>query len=112
MTLTMAEKQTKRWKDFLNFCDECSTSNWWFGGVDDTRHQLIPKIGRGLQLNTWTDPVGKNRITTHLDREKRIFEAFCRRARLDLNSNPASDFEWLVVNADLILTHLSARSPK
>ncbi|MEJ0020735.1 MAG: FRG domain-containing protein [Acetobacteraceae bacterium] len=85
------------WSAFMKLCDECAVSNWWFRGVESSAHTLTPKVGRGLEGRDWKGPVQAGRKTTHEQRERRVFEAFQRRARLDLQFLPTSTFEWLAL---------------
>jgi FRG domain len=60
-------------------------------------YKLVPKVGRGLEGKDWDGPVGPGRKATFADRERRIFEAFKRRARLELSVMPRTEFEWLAL---------------
>jgi hypothetical protein len=86
-----------KWEEYLQFCNEHALANWWFRGVTDSTYSLLPKIGRGHEREKWTVPVGKSTRATPEDRERRVFEAFRRRAHLELQVRPESDLEWLAL---------------
>ena len=85
------------WSDFLEFCNEHARANWWFRGISRKTYELIPKAGRGFGDKNWYGRVGKGHRATFADRERRIYDAFKRRARLGLQFLPATDFEWLAL---------------
>jgi hypothetical protein len=92
------KKLTKTtWEKFLSFCNKHAETNWWFRGLSDVEHELVPKVGRGSENERWDGPVEPGRKDTFADLELRIFDAFKRRAVLGLQVRPQNDFEWLAV---------------
>jgi hypothetical protein len=93
----MSSKSVSAWTNFLNFCNKHALTQWWFRGISNASYKLVPKVGRGLEGKDWDGPVGPGRKATFADRERRIFEAFKRRARLELSVMPRTEFEWLAL---------------
>ena len=97
----MPKKSTAadHWCDFLEFCNKHAVANWWFRGISRNTYKLIPKAGRDRECEgkDWYGPVEHGRRATFADRERRIFDAFRRRARLELPFLPATEFEWLAL---------------
>jgi FRG domain len=85
------------WRDFLEFCNDHAKANWWFRGISRKTYELIPKAGRGFEDKNWYGRVSAKSLATFADRERRIFDAFRRRARLELQFLPTTDFEWLAL---------------
>src|SRR5215471_3267665 len=87
------------WRDFLEFCNKHAVANWWFRGISRNTYKLIPKVGRGSEFEDkdWYRPIEERRRDTFADRERRLFDAFRRRARLELPFLPETDFEWLAL---------------
>lgn len=98
MTKRKKEEKTGSdlWLDYLEFCNRHALTNWWFRGVSDVNHSLIPKVGRCYPENVWTKPVKKNGATPE-QYEKRVFNAFQRRAHLELGNVTRSTLEWLAI---------------
>jgi hypothetical protein len=88
--------ETTEWRKFLDFCNEHASAPWWFRGISNAKYNLIPKVGRRQEGKDWYGPVRRGGATL-ADREFRIFEAFRRRARLDLQFLPGTEFEWLAL---------------
>lgn len=95
--MTAEKKRRVSWEAFLTFCNDHAVANWWFRGVSDTAHELVPKVGRGTEDENWNGPVGRGRSDTFADLEIRVFEAFKRRAVPVLRVRPQNPFEWLAV---------------
>jgi len=85
------------WSRFLDFCNKHALAAWWFRGVTNAKYKLIPKAGRGFEGRNWYGPVERGKGATFVDRERRIFEAFKRRARPELRFIPETEFEWLAL---------------
>ena len=87
------------WRDFLEFCNKHAVANWWFRGISRNTYKLIPKVGRGSEFEDkdWYRPIEERRRDTFADRERRLFDAFRRRARLELPFLPETEFEWLAL---------------
>jgi len=81
--------------EYLEFCNKHALSNWWFRGVSDVNHELIPKVGREYPNDSWNKPL-QNGIAP-VTYEKRVFTAFKRRAQLELGGVVRSDLEWLAI---------------
>ena len=75
-----------RWDEFLDFVNRHSRADWMFRGVSDTRHLLVPKIGRPFLLDRYSPA-----------RERAIFKTFKRRAGLYADRMPQGDLEWLAL---------------
>jgi len=90
------EEEREAWTKFLDFCTDHARSSWWFRGVSDTSHTLVPSIGRNLRDERWYEPT-KPRTIDHFTREKRLLRAFQRRARLELRIPLESKLEWLAI---------------
>jgi FRG domain len=84
------------WHEFLEFCTNHARSSWWFRGVSDTSHLLIPSIGRGLEGEDWYEITGSSGMT-HFKREQRLFRNFQRRSRLEIRTPPEAKLEWLAI---------------
>jgi hypothetical protein len=92
--------QSDHWRLFLDFCSDHARANHWFRGVSDSSHKLIPKIGRPHQEITWgwsETRLENKRVINLGQRERRVFNAFRRRARLGLQFIPTTDFEWMAL---------------
>jgi FRG domain-containing protein len=80
----------------LDFCTEHALSSWWFRGVSDISHTLIPSIGRGLEGHDWYKPSKSNSVDNYT-REKRLLRAFQRRSRLEIRTPLDAKLEWLAI---------------
>ncbi|CAN5636954.1 hypothetical protein BH10PSE6_BH10PSE6_18220 [soil metagenome] len=67
-----------RWNEFMEFVSNSEDSGWMFRGMGSTEFTLIPKVGRTSRYLP--------------SRERALFSAFKRHARLHLGSS--SDSEW------------------
>ncbi len=86
------------WNGFLAFCNKHARSNCWFRGVTDAHYKLVPKIGRGHEGKSWSETRTEEGEEINLaNRERRLFAAFRRRARLGLQYSPESELEWLAL---------------
>jgi FRG domain-containing protein len=92
-----SRKVNDRWSAYLDFCNKHALATWWFRGVADVGHGLMPKVGRDYPDKNWLGPVQHKRNTTYAMRERRIFEAFKRRSVLELRVRPQNDLEWLAL---------------
>ncbi|HJS45587.1 MAG TPA: FRG domain-containing protein [Rhizomicrobium sp.] len=89
-----------KWNKFLDFCNQHAKANRWFRGVTDASHTLVPKIGRMHQhiAHKWDETVKSHKREINLgNREKRLLDAFKRRALLDLKFVPTTEFQWLAL---------------
>jgi hypothetical protein len=94
------DKKLEKWEGFLKFCNQHAVANRWFRGVTDVSHELVPKIGRMHRevSHKWGATKKTERGETNFaDREKRILDAFKRRALPDLKFVPTTQFEWLAL---------------
>jgi hypothetical protein len=89
-----------KWEEFLTFCNKHAKANRWFRGVSDASHKLVPKIGRSHQHidHGWNETIKTQKREINLaNRERRLLDAFKRRALLDLRVIPATEFQWLAL---------------
>ena len=98
VTIKLKTGGAEQWDSFLKFCNDNAVGNRWFRGVSKNTYELLPKIGRGHAGLTWykTDVVNRRAINL-AQRERRVFEAFRRRAHLGLATIPSTTIEWLAV---------------
>ncbi len=90
----------KEWNSFLQFCSKHARADKWFRGVTDTSYELLPRIGRPHKTISWRwdeTTTFKGRTVNLVNRERRVFNAFRRRARLGLQFLPQTEFEWLAL---------------
>jgi hypothetical protein len=90
----------QKWNEFLEFCNCHAKANRWFRGVSDQSHTLVPKIGRLHQSITheWNKTIKANKREINLaNRERRVLDAFKRRALLELRFAPTNEFQWLAL---------------
>lgn len=90
----------QKWEDFLQFCNRHARANHWFRGVSNASHKLVPKVGRLHQDIThgWNETISANKRKINLhNREIRVFDAFKRRALLELKFVPSTTFQWLAL---------------
>lgn len=85
----MPEKASEReqWKDFLEWVDAHSDSNWVFRGLSDARFKLLPGIGRIPWPNSGTASI----------RERAILEIFSARAAAYENVSQHSVWDILAL---------------
>lgn len=80
--------EIRSWDKYLTTVANYGGGNWYFRGVADKTHQLIPKIGR-------QSTPGKNDYQK--EAEKWLFSRFQREAIPYLDFQPRSDLDWLVL---------------
>src|ERR1700753_1665846 len=81
----ITRERLESWRDFLSFVDRHQQSNWIFRGVaDGTRHRLLPKIGRDVEVYDEA-------------KERVIFTNFKRRARQFLDTSRMTDWDLLAL---------------
>lgn len=80
-----AALRERRWREFLDFVQQRSQSNWIFRGVGDAKkHLLVPKIGRDADLYDE-------------NRERVIFANFKRRARQFIDLQTWTEWDRLAL---------------
>jgi hypothetical protein len=82
-SIARARRKRSAWQKLLDFVDKHQSANWLFRGVSDgAMHQLLPKIGRDVEL--YREPL-----------ERVIFTNFKRRARQFIDTSGMSEFDLL-----------------
>jgi len=75
------KSENKIWYQFLDWIERHS-ENWYYRGVSDTNHLLIPSVGR----DSYT-----------LDDELNLFELFKLKSNLHFSQNNYNEYEWLAL---------------
>lgn len=80
---TLKKAHEARWDKFMEFVSARDDSGWMFRGVGSREFRLIPKVGRAS--------------TYSVSRERALFSAFRRHARLHLGSSADSEWDLLAL---------------
>lgn len=91
------------WPDLADLVEHFSYFNghdWFFRGVTEEKHGLVPKIGRKEIRKLKPVPGSKTeriRVPYRPEDERAVLKMFRQQARAHLQSPPQSEFEWLAI---------------
>ena len=90
------------WRELTDLIEHFSYFNgydWLFRGVTDTKHGLIPRIGRQSTrgLKSQLGSTQRNRVPYRSEDERAVLAMFKQQARAYLASPPENDLQWLAI---------------